>query len=422
MLPTEIIDFSALRYAALMSLIMPLLVFGAGLVLARYLSYQFAIPYPTLLVIVGFIGINLLNYWSFDELLRHFYVHDIVYHILLPILIYETAFRIRADNLLGKLVIILVLSIPLMLIAVLITALLLYWGVGDSHYFPFIAALVAAALLSSNDLAAVAGIANKLNLSPRVLAVLKGESIFNGLLALVFVSLAFAIENQQVDLSFLAAFILFVKLFSGGIFIGLICGLLGWLVLHYSRHPFLRGLVSILIAYGTFLFAEQGVNVSGIVAVLVAGLLLNAYAQRTEQSSRDYLNKQWQIVGEGTTILLFLLVGISLYLPIIFDQWQIVVWSIFVVLFARAIIVFAGLWGLGWLIKDYAMPLTDRIPLFWGGIKGAVAIALVLYLPGTLDYSYTVQAMIYGVVLFGLLIQAPTLHLVCRRCLASQKS
>ncbi|MGV6808983.1 MAG: cation:proton antiporter, partial [bacterium] len=354
-------------------------------------------------------------------LLRHFYVHDIVYHLLLPILIYETAFRIRADNLLGRLVIILVLSIPLMLVAVLITAFLLYWGIGDNHYFPFIAALVAAALLSANDLGAVEGIANKLNLPPHLLAILEGESIFNSLLALVFVSLAFSIDNQQADLSFLAAFILFVKLFSGGIFVGLVCGLLGWLILHYSRHPFLRGLVSLLIAYGTFVLAEQSLDVSGIVAVLVAGLLLNAYAQRTEQRSRDYLNKQWQIVGESTTILLFLLVGISLYLPIIFDQWQIVLWSILVVLLARALIVFAGLWSLGWLIKDYALPLKDRTPLFWGGIKGAVAIALVLSLPGTLDYSYTIQAMIYGVVLFGLFIQAPTLHLVCRYCSPSQK-
>ncbi|HHC75104.1 MAG TPA: hypothetical protein ENK78_08525, partial [Thiothrix sp.] len=215
MLPTEIIDFSTLRYMALMSWLMPLIVFGSGMVLARYLAYHFSIPYPTLLVLVGFIGINVLSYGSFDGLLRHFYVHDIVYHILLPILIYETAFRIRADNLLGRLVIILVLSIPLMLVAVLITALLLYWGVGDSHYFPLIAALVAAALLSSNDLAAVTGIANKLNLSPRLLAILEGESIFNSLLALVFVSLAFVIENHQADLTFLAAFILFVKLFSG---------------------------------------------------------------------------------------------------------------------------------------------------------------------------------------------------------------
>lgn len=415
-MPNEIIDFSSLRYIAIMSLIAPIIVFAIGMVLARYISHRFAIPYPSLLVIVGFIGINLLSYWSFDGTLRHYHVHDLVYYMLLPILIYETAFRMRADNLLGNLIIILILSIPLMLIAVLITAALLFWGVGDSHYFPFVAALVAAALLSANDLAAVTGIANKLNLSPRVLAILKGESMFNGILALVFVSLAFAIEDQQIELSFLHAFILFVKLFSGGILTGVFCGLVGWLILHYSRHPYLRGLLSIGIAYGTFLLAEQSLNVSGIVAVLTAGLLLNAYAQRTDQASRDYLHRQWQIVGGSATLLLFLLVGISLYLPIIYDQWQIVLWSIIVVLFARAIIIFVGLWGLGWFIHDYAIPLVDRIPLFWGGIKGAVAIALVLYLPGSLDYSYTVQAMIYGVVLFGLFVQAPTLPFVCRRC------
>ena len=68
---------------------------------------------------------------------------------------------------------------------------------------------------------------------------------------------------------------------------------------------------------------------------------------------------------------------------------------------------------MGRIRKKDEFQLQEKGIIYWGNIKGAVTIALVLSLPTTLSYSYTIQAITYGVVLFSLFIQAPTFTLSC---------
>lgn len=388
-------------------------IFGLLAIVLRFISHKSHIPYPTLLVLGGYIAFQALNSLPIGSGLTAFNFHDTVYFFLLPILIYEIAFRLEADSLFGNLFAILLLSIPFMFASILISAAILYLGIADESNFPYIAALITAALLAANDPTAVVRIIEKLNVSPRLVSILKGESLFNSIIALVLVSLALNVEitgsNMERELHFLEGFTLFVQLFSGGILVGLMCGLLGWLLLHYSRFPLLRGIISIVIAYGTFFLAESILSVSGILAVLVAGLMLNAYSQRTEPSSQHWLDLQWRWSANIATSLLFLMLGMSIYLPVFQNQWYIIALGIFAVLFARAVIVFGGLWLHGRIAKKHKIPLQERIPLFWGGIKGTVTVVLFFALPGSLEYSYMIQAIVYGVVLFSLFIQAPML-------------
>lgn len=51
--------------------------------------------------------------------------------------------------------------------------------------------------------------------------------------------------------------------------------------------------------------------------------------------------------------------------------------------------------------------------LVWGGLRGA--IALVLSLPVELPYWWTIQSMVFGVVLFSILVQGPTMGLLARK-------
>ncbi|MEE9304563.1 MAG: cation:proton antiporter, partial [Thiotrichaceae bacterium] len=214
-------------------------------------------------------------------------------------------------------------------------------------------------------------------------------------------------------LSFADGFILFVRMFTGGLFLGLIVGGLGLVASYWIKLPLLKGAISLLAAFGVYLLAEKYFQVSGLLAVLVTGLLLNAATQNTKKTdkvSQDFLYSMWRYYAFVAKSMLFILLGISIRPSLLADQWLAIVVGIVAVLIARAAIIFMGLWLIGHLHKSDQFAWQDKGILYWGNIKGSVTIALVLSLPTTLPYSYTIQGITYGVVLFSLLLQAPTLR------------
>jgi len=383
--------------------------------LARKLGW----PLPTLLLIGGFAGSEALVAAGVDTGLRWYNLRELVYSVLLPLLVYETAFRLNANALLHVIGTVLLLAVPLMLLEVLIAAAMLWFGIGDAAAFPLVAALIGAALISTNDPAAVDRVLEGADASPRCRLMLEGESLFNSILALVLVSLALHVELHGARLgdgiSFLEGFTYFVRLFSGGILLGFVTGLAGWLLLHHARLPMLRAVVSVLIAYGVWFLADRLANVSGVVAVLTAGLLLNAFAQRADPASRGLLRACWEHAGNLASIVLFLLLGMSVWLPLLQTQWRAAMLGIAAALLSRAVMIYGGLGLWSRMAEDAAVPPRERTPLFLGGIKGAVTVALLFSLPPDLHYGNTLQAIVYGVLLFSLLVQAPALRLLLRR-------
>jgi CPA1 family monovalent cation:H+ antiporter len=87
--------------------------------------------------------------------------------------------------------------------------------------------------------------------------------------------------------------------------------------------------------------------------------------------------------------------------------------AVVAVLIARAVAVF-GLLSLPLGKRDVRVPVIEQTVVVWGGLRGGVALALVLSLPFELESWFTLQSMAYGVVLFTLLVQAPTLPLLMR--------
>ncbi len=405
--------------------IIVMLLLGLG---AAWLASRRGWPLPTLLMVAGFVGSELLVAAGIDTGLRWYNFRDLVYFVLLPLLVYETAFRLNADALWHTIVIVMLLAVPLMLLEVLVAAAMLYFGIGDSAGFPVVAALIAAALIATNDPAAVDRVLEGNPATPRMRSILEGESLFNSILALVLVSLALHVESQHASLregiSFLEGFIYFVQLFSGGILLGFAIGLSGWVVLHFVRSSWFRAAFSIAIAYGSWFAAEWLAGVSGVVAALIAGLLLNAYVQRAEPETKVMLRRCWKLLGSGASMVLFLLLGMSIYLPLLLQQWQAALLGILALLLARGLMIFAGLGGYNYFAGHSPVPVREQIALFFGGIKGAVTVALLFTLPAHLRYGDTLQAIVYAVVIFSLLLQAPVLRylLRCGVCCEGQDS
>ncbi len=377
------------------------------------IAHYTKIPYPTLLVIAGLVVSELLVWQGFDTGLRWDNFNGLVFYGLLPLLIYDAAFRLNAQGFFENSVTILLLAIPFMLLATFITAGLLYVGIGNASGFPWVSALITAAIISAIDPSAILAMLKQSHLPNKITSLLEGEGLLSGAMAFVLLALLSVVSLQGNEtLSFVTGILLFVKVFTGGIAIGLFLGLLSWLLFSLTRNPIFRGIFSLLSAYSSFIIAEYYLHVSGVIAVLLAGLMLNAFTQKTDKPTKMFLSTLWYYQSTLASTLLFLLLGVSIQLALLADQWLAILIGIAAALIARFLLVFFALSLACFLPTVAKLSFRYQLLLFWGGLRGAVTVALVLSLPATLEGFYTIQGIVYGVVIFTLFIQAPSLLLL----------
>jgi len=383
-------------------------------VITAPLAKRIGIPFSALLVIEGFLGSELVVALGFDLGLRWYHFHDLVFFILLPVLIFESALNIDAKILLKNLIPIIILAIPIMLLSTVITAVLLYYGIGHPLGFPIIAALLTGAILSATDPVAVLDVFKQIKAPERLSTLVDGESLFND--ATVIVLFGLFISLAQMDAGSVSGFDAvggFLFVFFGGMVVGAVLGLVFMFLYRVGSNSFAKSLISIIAAYSAFLAAEHFLHVSGVMAVLVTGLFISwERCERVEASA--FVEKLWEFNAYIANILIFLLVGITITTAMFTSHWLAMLIGIFAVLIARAIGIF------------FILPLVCKLPtvepisrgyqaiIYWGGLRGAVVVALALSIPLELEYWYTVQSIAYGVVLFTLFVQAPTIKLLMK--------
>ncbi len=208
----------------------------------------------------------------------------------------------------------------------------------------------------------------------------------------------------------------FGLVFAGGLGWG---ALIGWLFLALIRRissPYQCMLATLICAYTAYLAAEIWLQVSGVMAVLTAGLMLGTELQKpTSRQESHFVHQAWDFMAFTVSALVFLLVGVTVTLSMFEERWLAMLIGIGGVLVARAVGIYLGLPIIGLLPGVKQLPLADKNLLFWGGMRGAVTLALALSLPLELDYWWTVQSIAFGVVLFSLFMQGPSLPLLIKR-------
>jgi len=381
------------------------------------LAKKIHLPFSIILVIIGFIGSELVvKKLGIDTGIRWDNFGTIIFYFILPILIFQAALEIDIKLLWKNIVPIGLLALPLMLVSALVIAAGVYHGIDHATGFPWMAALITGALLSATDPAAVLSLLKSVNAPERLSMLLEGESLFNDATAVVMFSLLIAIATgaQSAD-SMNEVLFRFITVFFGGLVVGLISGLIITLftkVAGWSLFP----LLSLICAYATFLIAEDLLHLSGVMAVLAAGLTVGRC--RRESSAKihnDFAEKFWGLLGHIAESTIFLLAGITITLSMFTEQWLAIVIGIIAVVIARIMMVFGTFPILQIIPGIDAVPLKQQTVLAWGGIRGTVTLALALSLPLTLDYWYTIQSIAYGVVLFTLFVQATTIGPLIRK-------
>ncbi|MCH9045938.1 MAG: sodium:proton antiporter [SAR324 cluster bacterium] len=285
---------------------------------------------------------------------------------------------------------------------------------------PLMMALVFGSLISPTDPVAVLGIFKKNPVPPTVEAKVAGESLFNDGVGIVIftilVALAFpAASGSAHGADFVGIVLLFLREAVGGIVLGLVTGLIAFLIMRGLDDHVLEIIVTLCLVTGTYSVAHH-LHTSGPIAEVVAGLLIGNYGSRfaMSASTRQHLNTFWEIVDEILNALLFLLIGLEvLALDLKAENLLLAAVAIPIVLLARSIGVVVPMYALSFFrtFTPGSVPI-----LIWGGLRGGISVALALSLPEH-PLRDAILTATYAVVIFSIVVQGLTIAPLAARVL-----
>lgn len=368
------------------------------------------VPYTVALVLVGLLI-------TIQQTIQIELTPELILALFVPPLIYEAAFHVEFQLLRAALLAILVLAIPGVLLTTVIVGLIVSAGVN----LPLSSALVFGALIAATDPVAVVALFRALGTPKHLTVLIEGESLFNDGTAIVVFSLMVAAAlpaaagetGHGASFNLLAAIIDFLRVSVGGITIGVV---LGWLIAQFIARIddyLIETTLTTVLAFGAYLVAER-LHVSGVLAVVGAGIVSgNIGLKGMSPTTRIVLFNFWEYLAFIANSLVFLLIGLDVDIPQIVANIGPIGIAVLAVIASRVLVVY----GLTWLTNRgrYKVPLVYQHVQFWGGLRGAISLALVLSLPAAFPDRELLRIMAFGVVLFTLLAQGTTMNLLLRR-------
>jgi CPA1 family monovalent cation:H+ antiporter len=382
--------------------------FLAALPVVAFLSGRLRLPYTVALVLVG-LAVSALPVQE-----KLVVSPELVVTVLLPGLVFEAAYRLDSNELRRTFGGVALLAVPGVLVTAAVVAFVLHMATG----LPVNEAFLVGAIVSATDPVAVVSTMRRLDAPRRRVTLVDAESLFNdGTAALAFVVAVAALGSQPPTLG--ESVMKFALALVASVAIGAVSGFLISRALKSTSDHLIELTLTLLAAYGTYLVADA-VHASGIIGSVVAGIVLGSYGRREGMSPRgqDSIDVVWEFLAFVLTGAAFLLIGIAIPLPSLGAAAVSIAWGVLAVLIGRAIVIYGLLGGAARLERRIglvpALPLSWLHVMNWTGLRGAVAAALALSIPeGTADREL-LQGIVFGVVLFTLLVQGTTAARVLR--------
>ncbi|MDX1696604.1 MAG: cation:proton antiporter, partial [Ketobacteraceae bacterium] len=249
---------------------------------------------------------------------------------------------------------------------------------------------------------------------------LEGESLFNDATAIVVFTLLVSLLESGHSPTTTSTLMNFSYTLAGGVVIGLVTGGIAALLNRWLNGPFHQAITCLFAAFMALYAAEHWAGASGIIAVLSAGLVLGESHRRRKQDSGEFTENFWQFLGYMANAIVFILVGVTITTGMFTSHWLAMGLGIIGAIIARFIVIYGLLPLLVKLLPGQSLN-PDYKPILWaGGLRGAIALALALSIPQSIESWYTIQSVAYGVVLFTLFVQAPLMPWITRRFLGSE--
>lgn len=386
--------------------------------LVAILIRRIRLPYTVALVVVGLILAFFPDFLSINV------GSDLIVAVLVPPLIFEATLNIKWKDLRENLELVLILAIGGTLLSTLIVGGLVYQLLD----IPLFGALAFGSLIAATDPVAVIAFFKSLGVSKRLSIIIEGESLFNDGVAIVVFNLAIAAATVMVMgeasngeiISIPQALIMFFRMSLGGIAVGLVMGFtISYVILKNVDDHLIETATTVALAFGAYVAAER-LHVSGLLAVVGAGLVVgNLGMQNTSPTTQLTLENFWEFMAFVANSLVFLLIGIRIEISELLIFTVPIVVAVLAVLFSRAITVYALTRMYNRLTpKRLDVPVQYQHVMFWGGLRGAISLALALTLSRNLfgaTIATEMQVMTFGVVLFTILVQGTTIERVIER-------
>ncbi|MBA2521772.1 MAG: sodium:proton antiporter [Solirubrobacterales bacterium] len=335
---------------------------------------------------------------------------EIILLLFLPPLLFEAAFVLDLRLLWDVRVGVLALAVPGVLVAMVVGGALVHWSLG----LPWAVALLFGAMIAATDPVAVLATFRQLGIDQRLSILIEGESLLNDGIALVLLVTLVAAVDGEFQLSSAIGTVLLSVI--GGTVIGLGCGWVGHRLIASVDEHLTEMTVSVATAYGAFLVADT-LHLSGVLATIVAAMTLGYLGRKRgwvySEGSEQVLIDLWAFLAFIANAPLFLLMGLTVRTADVQEHPQAVLVGIATALTGRAVVAY----GIGSLLNQVGVPLkwAERHVLFWGGLRGGVALAAALSLPQGFPHRGQLLAMTYGAVLFTLLAQGLTISPLVQR-------
>jgi len=394
--------------------------------LVAILIRRIRLPYTVALVLVGLLLSLFPNFLNFSV------SSDLILAILVPPLVFEATLHIPWRRLKHDLVPIVVLAAVGTLIGTFIVGGIVQQVLGLS----WAAAIAFGALISATDPVAVVAFFRSLGVSKRLTILMEGESLFNDGISIVIFGLAVAAgkAGAGANLQLSDAILEFLVVAFGGLAVGLFLGyIVSYIVLKNVDDHLIETATTVALAFGSFVVAEEfgvilgleDVHFSGILSVVAAGLMVgNIGSQNTSPTTKLTLNNFWEFMTFVVNSLVFLLIGLEIEIAQMIPFIGAILVAVGAILLSRAVIVYGLMALFSRLRPSRAIPMAYRHVMLWGGLRGAISLALALTLTGETfgsDTAVELRVMTFGVVLFTLLGQGTTIDKLIRRLKLAEK-
>ncbi|WP_071794952.1 cation:proton antiporter [Natronohydrobacter thiooxidans] len=400
--------------------------------LSEPLAERLRLPFTVMLAIMGAVIGGLAVYMLSSDLagtMNPTYLRllelpirsNIFLYVLLPTLLFQVALMVNARRMLDDWMPILVMAVG----AVVASTVIIGYALTPFTTLPLTACLLIGAIVSTTDPSAVVSIFRNIAAPQRLTRIVEGESLLNDAAAIALFGFFMTFVMLGVpDPSLNDALVIFPWLVIGGVMLGLVFARLA-IALMSLMPGFERAQISVSLAlpYLTYIVAEQLLQTSGVIAVVVSGLALNLMGPgRIAPASWAYLREVWDVLAYWAGALIFILA--ALLIPRLMGDLRLSDLYLLLVMIAaafgaRALLLWGMLPALSFLHLSPQVEPAYRAAILWGGLRGAVTLALALAVTESAlvppDIKREVGILATGFTLFTLLVQGTSLRWMIAR-------